>query len=97
MRFGGHDSNAVEITAAHSKSGRALAVMGPQVGFWSPEILLELDLHGGGIDARGAAVPGISNYILLGRARDFAWSATSAAWPPWSRTCWTRRATRRAG
>src|SRR5262249_21596991 len=40
--------------------------------------LLELDLHGGGIDARGASFPGLSAYVLLGRGKDFAWSATSA-------------------
>ncbi len=31
-----------------------------------------------GIDARGAAFAGISLYVLLGRGRDYAWSATSA-------------------
>ncbi|MFL5826842.1 MAG: penicillin acylase family protein, partial [Thermoleophilaceae bacterium] len=71
-------SNALLIDAAHSTSGHPIAVMGPQVGYYSPEILTELDLHGGGIDARGAAFPGISLYILLGRGADFAWSATTA-------------------
>jgi hypothetical protein len=37
-----------------------------------------MDLHGPDIDAQGAAFPGISPYILLGRGQDFAWSATSA-------------------
>ena len=41
-------------------------------------ILLELDLHGGGFNARGAAFPGISFAVLLGRGIDYAWSATSA-------------------
>jgi acyl-homoserine lactone acylase PvdQ len=52
--------------------------MGPQVGYYSPEVLMELDLHGGGIDARGATFPGISLYVVLGRGRDFAWSTTTA-------------------
>ncbi len=30
-------------------SGRPLGVTGPQVAYYSPEILLELDLHGGGV------------------------------------------------
>ena len=30
------------------------------------------------IDARGVGVPGLSLYVLLGRGRDYAWSATSA-------------------
>jgi len=71
-------SNALLIPRKESSSGRAIAVMGPQVGYFSPQILLELDLHGPGIDARGAAFPGISLYILLGRSRDYAWSATTA-------------------
>jgi acyl-homoserine lactone acylase PvdQ len=71
-------SNALLIAAKRSKTGHPLAVMGPQVGYAFPELLLEEDLHGGGIDARGAAFPGISFYILLGRGKDYAWSATSA-------------------
>ena len=52
--------------------------MGPQVAYFMPQILVEMDLHGPDIDAQGAAFPGISPYVLLGRGQDFAWSATSA-------------------
>jgi len=71
-------SNALLISARRSKTHHPLFVAGPQVGYTFPEILLELDLHGGGIDARGASFPGLSFYVLLGRGKDFAWSATSA-------------------
>ena len=71
-------SNALLVGADLSTSGRPVAVMGPQVAYWSPEILMELDLHGPGIDARGVGFPGISQYVLLGRGADYAWSATSA-------------------
>jgi acyl-homoserine lactone acylase PvdQ len=71
-------SNALLVGAKESKSGHPLAVMGPQVGYYSPEILMEIDLHGGGIDARGATFPGISLYVLIGRGKDFAWSTTTA-------------------
>ena len=74
----GPASNATLIRAADSKSGIPLGVTGPQVAYYSPEILLELDLHGGGYDARGAAFPGISLYILLGRGKNYSWSATTA-------------------
>jgi acyl-homoserine lactone acylase PvdQ len=73
-----HMSNELLVGAKRSKTGHPLAVMGPQVGYAFPELLTELDLHGGGIDARGASFPGISMYVLLGRGKDFAWSATSA-------------------
>ena len=45
---------------------------------------MEQDVHapasdaGPGIDARGAAFPGVNLYVELGRGRDYAWSATSA-------------------
>jgi acyl-homoserine lactone acylase PvdQ len=66
------------VNAKRSKSGRAFAIMGPQVDFYSPQILMEMDLHGGGYDVRGATFPGISLYVLLGRGQDFSWSATTA-------------------
>jgi acyl-homoserine lactone acylase PvdQ len=71
-------SNALLIGASRSARKHPLFVAGPQVGYTYPELLLELDLHGGGIDARGASFPGLSFYVLLGRGKDFAWSATSA-------------------
>jgi acyl-homoserine lactone acylase PvdQ len=71
-------SNALLISAQRSATHHPLFVAGPQVGYTFPELLLELDLHGGGIDARGASFPGLSFYVLLGRGKDFAWSATSA-------------------
>ena len=71
-------SNALLVSARRSATGHPIMVAGPQVGYTYPQILMELDLHGGGIDARGAAFPGLSFYVLLGRGKDFAWSATSA-------------------
>jgi acyl-homoserine lactone acylase PvdQ len=78
FRMRGPSSNATLIGASESVSGRPLAVMGPQVSYYSPQILFEMDLHGGGIDTRGVAFPGISLYVLLGRGKDFTWSATTA-------------------
>src|SRR5207253_6725192 len=71
-------SNALLVSGRRSATHHPLLVAGPQVGYFFPQILLELDLHGGGIDARGASFPGLSMYVLLGRGKDFAWSATSA-------------------
>ena len=78
LRFPSGASNALLVGSKLSKSGRPLAVFGPQVGYWSPEILLELDLHGPGIHARGVGFPGISLYVLLGRGDEYGYSATSA-------------------
>jgi acyl-homoserine lactone acylase PvdQ len=70
-------SNWLGVTADRSANGHPIAVMGPQVGYFSPQILMEIDVHAPGIDARGATFPGISLYVLLGRGPDYAWSATS--------------------
>jgi acyl-homoserine lactone acylase PvdQ len=71
-------SNALLVGARRSTTGKPLFVAGPQVGHFYPGILLELDLEGGGFKTRGAAFPGISFGVLLGRGIDYAWSATSA-------------------
>jgi acyl-homoserine lactone acylase PvdQ len=71
-------SNALLVGGQRSVSGKPLFVAGPQVGQFYPQILLELDLEGGGYRSRGVAFPGLSFAILLGRAIDYAWSATSA-------------------
>src|SRR4051794_12984427 len=72
-------SNALLISASRSSSGHPLFVAGPQVGYFYPEILMEMDLHGGGIDARGVGVPGFALALVIGRGKDFSWSLTSAS------------------
>jgi acyl-homoserine lactone acylase PvdQ len=71
-------SNALLVSSKHSVTHHPLAVMGPQVSYFSPEILMEEDIHGPGIDAEGAAFPGTNVYVQLGHGRDYAWSATSS-------------------
>jgi acyl-homoserine lactone acylase PvdQ len=71
-------SNALLLGAARSAGGHPLFVAGPQVGYLYPGALYEADLHGGGIDARGATFPGSGPYVQLGRGQDFSWSATSS-------------------
>jgi hypothetical protein len=72
------ESNAVLVDARRSGSGRALAVMGPQVGYYTPEVFLEYELHAPGIDVSGVSFPGASPYPLIGHGIDFAWTGTSA-------------------
>ncbi|MFL5779777.1 MAG: penicillin acylase family protein [Thermoleophilaceae bacterium] len=71
-------SNALVVSARRSASGHPLAVFGPQVAYFAPEILMEQDVHAPGLDARGASFPGANLYVSLGHGRDYAWSATSA-------------------
>ncbi len=72
-----HMSNALVVDAAHSATGHPIAVFGPQVSYYAPQILMEIDLHSPTYDAEGASFPG-TGLVELGRGRDYAWSATSA-------------------
>lgn len=72
------NSNALVVSARESASGRPLAVFGPQTAYFSPQILMEQDVHAPTLDARGAAFPGVNLFVQLGRGPDYAWSATSA-------------------
>jgi len=73
-----HASNWELVSARESKTGHPIGVLGPQVGYYDPQILMEMDVHGPGIDARGATFPGVNLYVLLGHGDDYAWSATTA-------------------
>jgi acyl-homoserine lactone acylase PvdQ len=85
VKFPKTNSNALLVSADKSESGRPVAVMGPQVAYFIPEVLMEMDIHcistcqgQPDLDAEGATFPGVSLYVLLGRGPDYAWSATSA-------------------
>jgi acyl-homoserine lactone acylase PvdQ len=70
-------SNALLVSARRSSSKHPIFVSGPQVGFAYPASFTELDLHGGGVDVRGLSFPGTYG-VVVGRGKDFAWSAQSA-------------------
>lgn len=71
-------SNFLVTARSRSANNHSLAVMGPQLGYYYPEIVQQIDLHGPDFQAQGAAVPGLAMYILIGRTPDYAWSLTSA-------------------
>ena len=77
-------SNALLVSGRESKSGTPLAVFGPQVSYFTPQILMEMEIHAPGgpegppLDARGTSFPGTNLYVQLGHGRDYSWSATSA-------------------
>lgn len=73
------DSNALLVSSRLSRDHHPLAVMGPELGYYAPQILMEEDLHAPGYDAAGSAFPGASFVVVIGRGRNFAWSATTAS------------------
>ena len=72
-------SNWQLVERGASANGTTLGVMGPQLGYFYPEIVQQMHLSGPDIEAQGAAVPGLAMYLLIGRTDDYAWSLTSAS------------------
>src|SRR5437764_7626435 len=73
-----HGSNELIVDAAHTASGHPIAVFGPQTGYFLPQLLPDIALHGPGLHARGVSFSGTEVFVELGRGVDYAWSATSA-------------------
>ncbi|MGW0906389.1 penicillin acylase family protein [Streptomyces sp. NPDC002853] len=71
-------SNALLVSGQHTASGNPVAVFGPQTGYFAPQLLMQQELQGPGISARGVSFAGVGMYVQLGRGQDYAWSATSA-------------------
>ncbi|MFH8992106.1 penicillin acylase family protein [Streptomyces sp. NPDC017940] len=71
-------SNALVVSGEHTASGNPVAVFGPQTGYFAPQLLMQQELQGPGISARGVSFAGVGMYVQLGRGQDYAWSATSA-------------------
>ncbi|WP_310963506.1 penicillin acylase family protein [Nocardioides terrisoli] len=72
-----HMSNALVVNGSHTRSGHPIAVFGPQVSYFAPEILSLEEIQSPHYSAEGASFPG-TGLVELGRGRDYAWSATSA-------------------
>ena len=70
-------SNYVALGRDRTASGRPLLVGGPQSGYFAPQLLFEMELVGGGYDARGVTVPGLGPWVVIGRGRTYAWTATA--------------------
>ena len=70
-------SNFLLVGAKRTAAKHPVAVMGPQLGYFYPEIVMEAQLSGPGVNAEGIVAP-ISPYVFIGRGSDYAWSLTSA-------------------
>ena len=62
--------------AIRGRDGGATLFNGPQLGFSIPELFIEMELHGPGIDVRGATAPGVP-VLGLGHNEHVAWGVTS--------------------
>jgi acyl-homoserine lactone acylase PvdQ len=71
-------SNWLLVNPRRSATGNTLGVMGPQLGYYYPEIVEQVHVKGPGYEAQGVGVPGLMMYVLIGRTQNYAWSLTSA-------------------
>ena len=78
LEAAGHASNWELVSAKHSTNGHPIAVLGPQVGYYVPQILMEEDLHGAGHRRPRRRLRRGQPFVELGHGRDYAWSATTA-------------------
>ena len=70
-------SNYVALAGDRTRSGHPILVGGPQSSYFAPELLFEMELHGGGYDLRGITFPGLGRWVVMGRGRPYAWTATA--------------------
>ncbi len=73
----GSMSNAMIVGGSRTVDGHPLMIGGPQTGYFSPQILFELEIHGETVHTRGAGFPGLSFAPVIGRAGNYAWTATA--------------------
>jgi penicillin amidase len=71
-------SNAWMVSPSKSTTRNALQVGGPQMGYSIPQIVLEVGLHGAGINAVGMMMPHAPS-ILIGVSEFGAWTSTTGA------------------
>lgn len=71
-----HGSFAFAVSGQHTRDGGALLVSEPQLGYSYPTQLWEVEVHGGGIDARGSTVPGLPA-VGIGYTNNLAWGLTT--------------------
>ena len=65
------------IDRKHSATGRPLMVGGPQIRYFYPGLVWEVDMHAPGLEWRGTTSAPFPGYMLIGRGADFANTLTS--------------------
>ncbi|MGI9557298.1 MAG: penicillin acylase family protein [Solirubrobacterales bacterium] len=72
-------SNTLMVTGANSTTGNPIMVGGPQIGYFYPGLIAEMEVHAPGLDWRGSTTAPTPGYVLIGRGDDFAVTLTSAS------------------
>jgi penicillin amidase len=69
-------SYAFAVGGERTTTGKPMLVSGPQLGYSYPTQLWEVEVHGGGYDARGSTVPGLPT-VGIGYGPRVAWGLTT--------------------
>jgi acyl-homoserine lactone acylase PvdQ len=72
-------SNELMVTGGHSSTGHPIMVGGPQISYFMPGLVLEMDMHAPHLHWRGATAAPFPGYLLIGRTPGFASTLTSAS------------------
>ena len=69
-------SYAIAVSGKKTANGKAMLESAPQLGWTAPSYLYEIEVHGGGYDARGVGVPGLP-VMAIGYSSKVAWAWTT--------------------
>ena len=69
-------SFAYAVSGSRTRTGHPMLSSNPQLDYSYPSLLYELEVHGGGYDARGVGVPGIPT-VGIGHSAGVAWGLTT--------------------
>jgi acyl-homoserine lactone acylase PvdQ len=72
-------SNVLMTTGRHSSTGHPIMVGGPQISYFFPGLVIEVDMHAPHLHWRGATSAPFPGYLLIGRTPRFATTLTSAS------------------
>ena len=71
-------SNAWAISPSKSSNGGALLWGAPQVSYYVPQVVDEMEISGGLTHVRGMSVPGAGPAVVIGYTPHLSWSITTA-------------------
>ncbi len=72
-------SNELMVDGEHSTTGHPILVGGPQISYFFPGLVYEIDMHAPHLNWRGATTAPFPGYLLIGRGSDFSTTLTSAS------------------
>ena len=71
-------SNAWAVSPSRSSTGGALLWGAPQVSYYVPQVVDEIEISGGLTHVRGMSVPGAGPAVVIGYTPHLSWSITTA-------------------